>query len=68
MYIYTVLYTHMIYNINYISHKMETFNGSCLQSAARPGPTFTFCFWGVSRFCDVMTWQALGGLEVGSLE
>lgn len=26
----------------------------------RPGPTFTFCFWGVSRFCDVMTWQATG--------
>eukprot|EP00913_Durusdinium_trenchii_P024263 g22780.t1 len=26
----------------------------------RPGPTFTFCFWGVSRFCDVMLWQASG--------
>jgi len=26
----------------------------------RPGPTFTFCFWGVSRFCDVIGWQATG--------
>mmetsp|Transcript_6350 Transcript_6350/g.14571 ORF Transcript_6350/g.14571 Transcript_6350/m.14571 type:complete len:226 (-) Transcript_6350:66-743(-) len=26
----------------------------------RPGPTFTFCFWGVSRFCDVIEWQATG--------
>ncbi|CAE7670990.1 unnamed protein product [Symbiodinium sp. CCMP2592] len=25
-----------------------------------PGPTFTFCFWGVSRFCDVLQWQATG--------
>jgi len=24
----------------------------------RPGPTYTFCFWGISRWFDVIAWEA----------
>lgn len=31
-----------------------------LERRIRPGPTFTFAFWGVSRFLDAMNWSIVG--------